>query len=92
MSKRKMGALIHEPSLSKLSALERSVLAAMAIDDGATKFATLRERVGDISPQHLNNIRLKIIDAGLAYAPARGKLDFVLPYLRDYLREHTVTD
>jgi hypothetical protein len=92
MSKRKMGALIHEPSLSKLSALERSVLAAMAIDDGATRVATLRERVGDISPQHLNNIRIKIIDAGLAYAPARGKLDFVLPYLRDYLREHTVTD
>lgn len=91
-SKRKMGSHIHEPSLTKLSALERSVLAAMAADDGPTKVSTLRERVGSISRQHLNNIRIKIIDAGLVYVPKRGELDFALPYLRDYLREHVVTD
>lgn len=91
-SKRKMGSNIHEPSLSKLTALERSVLAAMAIDDGPSRVGELRERVGGVSRQHLNNIRIRLLDAGIVYVAARGKLDFSLPYLRDYLREHTVTD
>lgn len=91
-SKRHMGANIHEPSLSTLSALDRTVLAAMAQDDGGSRTADLRERLGSVSKQHFNNLRNRLLDAGIVYAPARGELDFALPYLRDYLREHTVTD
>lgn len=87
-----MGSSIHEPSLTKLAALDRAVLAAMAQDDGPSNVADLRERVGDITRQHLNNVRIRLIDAGVAFSPRRGQLDFALPYLRDYLREHVVTD
>ncbi|MBC7597292.1 MAG: ATP-binding protein [Kineosporiaceae bacterium] len=92
LSKRQMGANIHEPALGRLSIQERTLLAAMAQDDGPSAIAELRQRLGSITPQHLNNIRSKLVDAGIVYAPQRGKLDFALPYLRDYLREHTVTD
>ncbi len=90
-SKRRMGANIHEPSLAGLADLDRSVLAAMAVDDGPSRVGQLRERVG-ISKQHLNNIRIRLLNAGIVYVVKTGQLDFALPYLRDYLREHTVTD
>lgn len=91
LAKRRMGANVHEPSLTDLSATDRTVLVAMAHDDAASKVSDLRQRMG-LESQHFNVYRQRLIDAGLIYSTGHGHLDFALPYLRDYLREHTVTD
>ncbi|MFE6966673.1 ATP-binding protein [Agromyces sp. NPDC057679] len=91
-AKRRIGASIHEPSIAHLRPFDRTVLVAMAQDDGPSKVGDLRPRLDDASKQHLNNARARLLDAGIVFTPKRGELDFALPYLRDYLREHTVTD
>jgi hypothetical protein len=36
--------------------------------------------------------RLRLIGASLIEAVGRGKVDFTLPYLREYLREHAAIE
>lgn len=90
-AKRLMGTHIHARALSDLSATDRTVLAHMSLVDGPSTVVDLRNTLG-VSKQHLNNYRQRLLDAGMIFSPQRGQVDFALPYLRDYLREHTVTD
>lgn len=87
-ARRKMGANIHARSLAELSVTDRTLLAHMSLSDGPSAVADLRHALG-VSKQHLNAYRQRLIDAGLIQSTARGELDFAVPYLRDYLREHT---
>lgn len=90
-ARRKMGSHIHARALSDLSATDRTVLAHMALSDGPSSVADLRRALG-VNAQHLNVYRQRLLDAGMITSTGRGEIDFALPYLRDYLREHTVTD
>lgn len=90
-ARRRMGANIHSRALGELSPTDRTVLAHMALSDGPSAVADLRRALG-VNPQHLNVYRQRLIDAGMIRSAGHGQVDFALPYLRDYLREHTVTD
>lgn len=90
-ARRRMGANIHSRALRELSPTDRTVLAHMALSDGPSAVADLRQALG-VNPQHLNVYRQRLIDAGMIRSVGHGQVDFTLPYLRDYLREHTVTD
>lgn len=90
-ARRRMGVNIHARAMSDLSPTDRTVLAHMALTDGPSSVADLRAALG-VNPQHLNVYRQRLLDAGMIRAAGRGKVDFALPYLRDYLREHAVTD
>ena len=90
-ARRRMGANIHSRALRELSPTDRTVLAHMALSDGPSAVADLRRALG-VNPQHLNVYRQRLIDAGMIRSAGHGQVDFALPYLRDYLREHTVTD
>lgn len=90
-ARRRMGANIHSRALRELSPTDRTVLAHMALSDGPSAVADLRQALG-VNPQHLNVYRQRLIDAGMIRSVGHGQVDFALPYLRDYLREHTVTD
>lgn len=90
-AKRMLGRLVHEPALADLSDVDRTYLAAMAVDDGPSRVADIAGRM-DVNPQYANNYRRRLIDAEIIEAPRRGFVDFTVPYLRDYLREYVATD
>lgn len=95
-ARRKIGENVHHDSLKHLSETDRSFLVAMALDDGPSKMADLIERLSSdqhrLQPQYANTYRQRLMDQELVFSPRRGYLDFTLPYLREYLREHTVAD
>lgn len=89
-ARRRLGSLIHEPALRDLSHVDRTFLAAMAIDDGPSKMADVAARLA-ADANYASQYRLRLIAADMIYPAGHGHVDFTLPYLRDYLREHAAT-
>jgi hypothetical protein len=90
-AQRRLGALIHEPALNAASEIDRSFLLAMSTDDGPSRMADLQARLG-VNTNYASQYRLRLIAAELIFAPRRGYVDFALPYLREYLREHAIAE
>lgn len=90
-ARRRLGALVHEPALSVASDIDKSFLLAMAHDDGPSKMADVQRRL-DVDANYASQYRLRLIAAELIYPTRHGYVDFVLPYLREYLREHAASD
>ena len=77
--------------MADTSAIDRSFLLAMAQDDGPSKMADIQRRLGvDIS--YASQYRLRLLAAELIQPVRHGYVDFALPYLREYLREHAASD
>lgn len=86
-ARRRLGTLVHEPALAGVSAVDRAFLLAMAQDDGPSRMADVQQRLGaDVN--YTSQYRLRLIAAELIQPTRRGYVDFALPYLREYLREH----
>lgn len=90
-ARRRLGALVHEPALSAASDIDKSFLLAMAQDDGPSKMADIQYRL-DVDVNYASQYRLRLIAAELIYPTRRGYVDFALPYLREYLRQHSAID
>lgn len=90
-ARRKLGQLVHEPALADLSDVDRTFLAAMAVDDGPSAMADLAERLRTY-PQYAGGYRRRLIDAEMIKSTGHGKVDFELPYMREYLRKHVIVD
>jgi hypothetical protein len=86
---RRLGTLVHEPALGALSDIDKSFLVAMAKDDGKSKMADIQERLG-VDVNYASHYRLRLIAAELIESAGHGRVDFAMPYLREYLREHVV--
>lgn len=86
-ARRRLGSLIHEPALSAASDVDKSFLLAMTHDDGPSKMADIQRRLG-VDVNYASQYRLRLIAAELIYSTRRGHVDFAVPYLREYLREH----
>ena len=89
-ARRRMGRLIHEPALSSASDIDKSFLLAMAQDDGPSAMADIRARL-DVDVNYASQYRLRLIAAELIHSTRRGYVDFSLPYLREYLRDHAAS-
>ena len=76
---------VHDMLLQGLSIKDQDFLFAMAEDDAASDFASIKERLG-VSPGYASKYRLRLIAAGMVRPVEHGKLAFVPPYLREYLR------
>lgn len=87
---RRLGSLIYEPALAEASAIDKSFLLAMAKDDGPSKMADIQHRLG-VDVNYASQYRLRLIAAELIEATSHGYVDFALPYLREYLREHAAS-
>lgn len=87
---RRVGRLVHEPALSRLSDVDRSFLAAMAQDDDASRLSDVARRLG-VTGTYAGQYRLRLIAAELVVPAGHGRVRFALPYLRDYLRDHAAT-
>ncbi len=90
-ARRRLGALIHEPALSAASDIDKSFMLAMAHDNGPSKMADVQQRL-NVDVNYASQYRLRLIAAELIYPTRRGYVDFALPYLREYLREHAAAD
>ena len=84
-----MGQLVHEPALHDLSGVDRSFLAYMALDDGPSVVADIADRMG-VSRPYAGNYRRRLLDAEMIVEAGYGKVDYALPYMREYLRDHAV--
>jgi len=85
--RRALNRLINEPALNAGSDIDKSFLPAMAHDDGASRMADIQQRL-DVDVNYASQYRLRLIAAELICPTRRGYVDFALPYLREYLREH----
>lgn len=89
-AKRRMGSLVHEPSLVDLSPVDRTFLLAMSEDDGPSRMTDIAARL-DVDANYASQYRLRLLAAEMITASAYGRVNFVAPYLREYLREHAAS-
>jgi hypothetical protein len=85
LARDRLGTLVHEPALSAASETDRSFLLAMAQDDGPVRMADIAERLG-VNANYASQYRRRLLAAELIEPVGTGKVDFALPYLREYLR------
>lgn len=90
-ARKRLGSTVHAAALADLSAIDRTVLLAIASDNGPARTRDVANRIGE-SPAYISVYRQRLIDAGIIESPARGYLDFTIPYLREYLREHAASE
>jgi hypothetical protein len=83
----RLGALVHGPALHDLTPVDRTFLLAMARDDGPSWTAEVARRMGK-STSYTSVYRNRLIEAGIIESVQQGVIDFAIPYLREYIREH----
>lgn len=86
LARQRLRELVHETALNDLSDVDREFLVAMSVDDGPARVSDLADRLGQ-SRQYINHYRGRLVAAGVIEAPARGRVDFAIPYLRETLRD-----
>lgn len=89
-ARRKVGQLVHASALADLSDVDRSFLAAMAPDDGPSRMSDIARRLG-VDSSYAGQYRIRLISAEVIEPRGHGLVDFTLPGLRDYLREHVAS-
>ncbi|UYM06380.1 ATP-binding protein [Solicola gregarius] len=89
-ARRRIGQLVHASALADLSTVDRSFLAAMAHDDGPSRTSDLATRL-NVDRTYVGQYRRRLIAAEVIEPRGYGLVDFTLPGLRDYLREHAAS-
>lgn len=89
-ARRRVGQLVHASALADLSTVDRSFLAAMAHDDGPSRMNDLAKRL-NVDRTYAGQYRRRLIAAEVIEPRGHGFVDFTLPGLRDYLREHAAS-
>lgn len=87
---RRLGSLVHAPALNRLSDIDKSYLLAMTQDDDRSSTGEIAERL-NVSPHYAGVYRNRLIASELVEPAGYGFVNFTLPYLREYLREHAAS-
>lgn len=83
----RLGDTVHGPELDGLSPIDKTYLLAMAQDDGPSSTSVIAERMGK-DVRYASIYRMRLIEAQVIEEKGYGRVDFAIPYLREYLREH----
>lgn len=86
-ARKRLGSTVHETALADLSDVDRTYLLAMSHDEGESSTGEVARRLGE-TPYYASTYRARLIAAGVIEPTRRGYVDFTIPYLREYLREH----
>lgn len=86
----RLGSLVHAPALNQLSDIDKSYLLAMSQDDDRSSTGEIAARL-NVSPHYAGVYRDRLIASELIEPAGYGFVDFTLPYLREYLREHAAS-
>ena len=83
----RMGHQVHRPALAHLSERELDFLHHMAaLGPEPANTSKIADRMG-LKANVASQTRAKLLNRELIAVPARGKVEFTLPYLREYLLE-----
>lgn len=80
-----------QPTWSALSSNDRRFVHAMAVDDGPSRIAAVRERLG-MSSQQANNYRYRLMLAGMIRPVGRGYVEYVYPNTKQWLTTSAMDD
>ena len=83
----RLGETVHGPELDSLSSVDRTYLLAMAQDDGPSSTSVIAERLGK-GVSYAGNYRARLLEAQVIENKGYGLVDFAIPYLRQYLKDH----
>lgn len=86
-AQKRLGSTVHATALGDLSDVDRTFLVAMAQDDGPSSTGAIGQRIGETS-KYVSVYRRRLLEAGVIEEAGYGHVDFAVPYLREYLREH----
>jgi hypothetical protein len=89
-ARQRLGATVLQAALADLSQVDRAFLLKMAEDEGASRLADIADRLGE-NTKYAGVYRRRLLDAGVVVEAGRGLLDFAVPHLRQYLREHAAS-
>lgn len=87
--KDRMGLQVHAPALRGIPGRELEYLAHMARGTRPMPTGEIAEAMG-IPANQQSTYRRRLIERGLIAPAGYGRVDFALPYLGEYLREHKV--
>jgi hypothetical protein len=90
-ARRRLGSLVHDPAFQACSDIDKTFLLAMARDDGPSNISDIAKRLG-VKPDYANVYRVRLMENQLIEPAGRGRINFALPGLREYLREHAAID
>lgn len=83
---RRNARVVIEAALATISPKDLDFLRAMTEDNAPASTADIGHRLGD-KKNTVGNYRSRLIAAGLIQPAGRGRLDFAIPGLREYLRQ-----
>ena len=86
-ARKRLGSTVHATALADLSAIDRTYLVAMSRDSGPSETAEIARRL-EVGRNYSSVYRQRLIAAGVIKAVDYGRVDFALPYLREYLQDH----
>lgn len=86
-ARRLMGARLHEAAVADLTPVERSFLRAMASVDGALESGEVALRAG-LDPDTASECQRRLVVSELIAETGYRRVDFQMPYLREYVRDH----
>lgn len=80
-----IGSQVIHPTIRDLSTRQREYIDAMAVDDGPSSTAEIATRMG-IPARDQTQYRQRLLNAEVIAPAGHGRVDFILPYTREYLR------
>lgn len=84
---KRLGSTVLASAFNGLSGIDKTFLLKMAEDDGPSKVGDIAARMGETT-QYAGVYRRRLMDAGVIESPGYGLVDFAVPHLRGFLREH----
>lgn len=83
----RLGQTVHATALADLSDIDRTFLLAMSHYDGPARMGDISRDL-NVPTNYAAVYRSRLIAAGMIRPDSYGSVDFALPFLREYLREH----
>ena len=84
-AKERLSVLVFEASLSDISEKDIAFLRTMASFETPVATADIQKKMG-VSQGYIQQYRLRLLETELIYSPSYGKLDFSIPYLKEFLK------
>jgi AAA+ ATPase superfamily predicted ATPase len=85
-AKDEMVATVYKPILKLLSDTDELFLKAMAQEGVRAKIGAIQARMG-VSATYVQQYKQRLIENGIIATEKRGEVEFVVPYLDEYMRE-----
>jgi hypothetical protein len=82
-AKRDLKESVYKPALNPLSEKDIDFLEAMAQDEGVSQISNITQRLG-VSYAMTQQYRARLIASGVIAPAGRGKVEYTIPYMREY--------